>query len=635
MKFRFRDLKIGVRIALLTSASMTVIMIVSGVIMYTMQYRNIMKDVEDFMTDEVTNLKEIINMQIDEREIRVETGLNVAWEMFRGYQGQLNHRRGEKIQVEATNQVTGEKEKVTIDLLRLGDTPIYGDVELVEKMKELGRVDVTLFQRIDKGFLRLVTTLTNEQGGSLQNSYIPIEEEHAQAIARGEEVYKRLRIGERWYLTAFRPIVFNGEVVGAVFVGVYEKDIAGIKEMFGHKVYYESGYPFLVDATGEMIIHPTMEGQNIGEVTAFRKVLDSKEAMGKINHPWDGVMKIHYYGYIPKTDSYVVVSVPEDDVLDGINHLRNAILLSTIFAIMAIVLINILLTRSLAKDISMAVDFTTRVASGDLNASIDIDQKDEIGILVKALSQMVDKLREVVGGIITGSVEIASASQQISSGSQMMSQGANSQAVAAEEVSSAMEEMAANILQNTENARLTERMSESARDSMYKMSEAGRRSSESIRDIIDRISIINEIAFQTNILALNASVEAARAGVHGRGFAVVAAEVRKLAERSKTAADEIALLSRTSLEVTEETDKLIKEMVPEILKTSELVKEIAAASGEQAAGVEQVNNAVNELNNVIQSNAASSEELATSSEELAGQSEQLKAMISYFRIDEE
>lgn len=490
-------------------------------------------------------------MQIDEREIRVETGLNVAWEMFRGYQGQLNHRRGEKIQVEATNQVTGEKEKVTIDLLRLGDTPIYGDVELVEKMKELGRVDVTLFQKIDKGFLRLVTTLTNEQGGSLQNSYIPIEEEHAQAIARGEEVYKRLQIGERWYLTAFRPIVFNGEVVGAVFVGVYEKDMAGIKEMFGHKVYYESGYPFLVDATGEMIIHPTMEGQNIGEVTAFRKVLDSKEAMGKINHPWDGVMKIHYYGYIPKTDSYVVVSVPEDDVLDGINHLRNAILLSTIFAIMAIVLINILLTRSLAKDISMAVDFTTRVASGDLNA------------------------------------------------------------------------------------RLTERMSESARDSMYKMSEAGRRSSESIRDIIDRISIINEIAFQTNILALNASVEAARAGVHGRGFAVVAAEVRKLAERSKTAADEIALLSRTSLEVTEETDKLIKEMVPEILKTSELVKEIAAASGEQAAGVEQVNNAVNELNNVIQSNAASSEELATSSEELAGQSEQLKAMISYFRIDEE
>jgi uncharacterized membrane protein len=116
MKWRFKDLKIGVRIALLTSASMTVIMIVSGVIMYTMQYRNIMKDVEDFMTDEVANLKELINMQITEREIRVETGLDIAWEMFKGYKGEPNQKRGEKLQVEAVNQVTGETELVTLDV---------------------------------------------------------------------------------------------------------------------------------------------------------------------------------------------------------------------------------------------------------------------------------------------------------------------------------------------------------------------------------------------------------------------------------------------------------------------------------------------------------------------------------------
>lgn len=116
MKWRFKDLKIGVRIALLTSASMAVLMIVSGVVMYQMQHNNIMEDVEDFMTDEVANLKELINMQITEREIRVETALDIAWEMFKGYKGELNQKRGEKLQVEAVNQVTGETELVTLDV---------------------------------------------------------------------------------------------------------------------------------------------------------------------------------------------------------------------------------------------------------------------------------------------------------------------------------------------------------------------------------------------------------------------------------------------------------------------------------------------------------------------------------------
>jgi len=115
MKWRFKDLKIGVRIALLTSASI-VLMIVSGVVMYQMQHNNIMEDVEDFMTDEVANLKELINMQITEREIRVETGLDIAWEMFKGYKGEPNQKRGEKLQVEAVNQVTGETELVTLDV---------------------------------------------------------------------------------------------------------------------------------------------------------------------------------------------------------------------------------------------------------------------------------------------------------------------------------------------------------------------------------------------------------------------------------------------------------------------------------------------------------------------------------------
>ncbi|HYX08185.1 MAG TPA: methyl-accepting chemotaxis protein, partial [Bacteroidales bacterium] len=144
--------------------------------------------------------------------------------------------------------------------------------------------------------------------------------------------------------------------------------------------------------------------------------------------------------------------------------------------------------------------------------------------------------------------------------------------------------------------------------------------------------IINDIAFQTNILALNAAVEAARAGEHGKGFAVVAAEVRKLAERSKVAADEIVSLSVKSVKTTEDAGNMIDDLIPEIQKTARLVQEITAASLEQNSGADQVNGAIQQLNQVTQQNAAASEELATSAEEMANQAEQLRDSISFFRI---
>jgi methyl-accepting chemotaxis protein len=221
---------------------------------------------------------------------------------------------------------------------------------------------------------------------------------------------------------------------------------------------------------------------------------------------------------------------------------------------------------------------------------------------------------------------------QMSSASQQLSQGANEQASGAEEVSSSMEQMAANIQQNTDNAQEADKISQRVSDGVQKVGSAAQESLISIRNISDKIGIINDIAFQTNILALNAAVEAARAGEHGKGFAVVAAEVRKLAERSKIAADEIVSLSAKSVNVTESASKLMGNLIPEIEKTAKLVQEIAAASMEQSTGADQVNSAIQQLNQVTQQNAAASEEMATSSEELSSQAEQLKDIISFFRL---
>jgi methyl-accepting chemotaxis protein len=247
---------------------------------------------------------------------------------------------------------------------------------------------------------------------------------------------------------------------------------------------------------------------------------------------------------------------------------------------------------------------------------------------------MVIKLREIVTSIISGASNVASASLQVGSATQQLSQGATEQASSTEEISSSMEEMASNIQQNTDNSQQTEKIAISASEGISKVANAAEESLISIRQISEKITIINDIAFQTNILALNAAVEAARAGEHGKGFAVVAAEVRKLAERSKIAADEINNLSKHSLQTTEGAGVLVAEILPEIQKTANLVQDISAASLEQNAGAEQINEAIQQLSQVTQQNAAASEEMATSSEELASQADQLNEIVGFFKIDD-
>jgi methyl-accepting chemotaxis protein len=271
------------------------------------------------------------------------------------------------------------------------------------------------------------------------------------------------------------------------------------------------------------------------------------------------------------------------------------------------------------------------VAGGNL--TVDLKKRSEKDELMESLTTMVKSTAGIISEFQTAAGNISASSQQMSSTSQTLSQGASEQASSAEEVSSSMEEMAANILQNNENARTTEKIALSASDEILKVNEAAADTLKYMRDIADKVSIIGEIARQTNILALNAAVEAARAGEHGKGFAVVAAEVRKLAERSQVAAVEIENLTKNSVRATEESGNLLATIAPDINKTAKLVQEIAAASEEQNSGAEQVNNAIQQLNHVTQQNAAAAEEMATSSEELASQAQQLIDMISYFKLE--
>ena len=288
--------------------------------------------------------------------------------------------------------------------------------------------------------------------------------------------------------------------------------------------------------------------------------------------------------------------------------------------------------RTITLPLATLVSAADRVANGDFRWTSGDARGDETGRLQLAMQRMTDTLSNTIGQVRLSAHQLADAATQVSATAQSVSQGTSEQAASVEETTASLEQINASITQNAENSKATEEIAgRSARDA----EEGGRSAQETMTamaTIADKISIIEDIAYQTNLLALNAAIEAARAGEHGKGFAVVATEVRKLAERSQAAANEISALAGKSVKVAERSGELLAELVPTINKTAALVQEVASASREQALGVAQINKAMSQVDSVTQQNASASEELASTAEELAAQAESLQQIVSVFQI---
>jgi len=288
---------------------------------------------------------------------------------------------------------------------------------------------------------------------------------------------------------------------------------------------------------------------------------------------------------------------------------------------------------SISRGLGRAGVLAQAVAGGDLSKTAASSSNDEIGDLVGHVNAMVEKLRTVVTEASGASENVSAGSEELSASSEELSQGATEQASAAEEASASMEQMAANIKQNADNAAQTEKIARQSSLDAQRSGEAVGHAVQAMQTIAEKITIVQEIARQTDLLALNAAVEAARAGEHGRGFAVVASEVRKLAERSQTAAGEISTMSSQTVKAAQEAGEMLARLVPDIKRTAELVTEISAACREQDVGADQVNQAIQQLDKVTQQNASASEQMSATSEELAAQAEQLQSSIAYFRVE--
>jgi len=627
--------KLSGKIFLITIIILSCSFIALGVVLYFDQKKNIIESTDERMASQLEDLTSVLNVMVEEKQGKTNSSLIVAHELFKNL-GEL--KRNDTIYVVAINQKNKEKISVAINNWTLGEKQVYQNYDFVDRVQELTSETATIFQKIPQGYLRISTNVKKEDGSRAVGTFIPNSSPVIQTIEQGKTFRGRAYVVNDWYLTAYEPIRIDGEIQGILYVGVKEKDYKTLKSIFDTKSYFKSGYPYLVDTEGTLHIHPSSEGKNISATTFFRQ-LKASSGSGKSRYLWPenatGEWKQQYFKYFEPYQSYVSVSVYEKDLFKSLASLRNILIFSIIITLVIACSAFAVFLRPIIRDIQQAIAKAGEIATGNLAVTFDLRRKDEIGDLLRSLNEMTQHLKKVILKIQDNSERVSQASDEISKAALSLSQENSEQASVAEEVASSMEEMSSNIRQTTENANETHTISQETFSSIKQGHESTSHSSEAMKLIATKIQVIEEIAFQTNLLALNASVEAARAGVYGAGFSVVASEVRKLADRSKVASDEISQLTHKGLQVASKAGEQLNKNVSHTEKTATLIKEIAIASQEQSASSEQVKNAIDQLNISVQNNAATAEEMASNAQSLNDLAGNLKETVTFFRLEEE
>lgn len=427
---------------------------------------------------------------------------------------------------------------------------------------------------------------------------------------------------------------------GLVQIGVQPTELQQLLEttspqfILSNFLFQSGGFAYIISPeTGLCTVHTNREmvGMDMSEMDYGKTILTERNG-SLIYHDGD----TEYYTSFMETEEGIMAAViPTAAYRSSLRPILITLILTSLAALIILMVIMLFLVNRIVSPLGKVSAYLELIAAGDLSLSIESKltrKKDETGKLSRSLQNMTNNLQSIVQEVTSAANKIASESQQVSDSSQQLSSGTTEQAASAEEVYSSMEEMSANIGQNADNSRQTEKIAIQAAQDAQESSTTVQAAVDAMMLIATKISIIEEISRSTNLLALNAAIEAARAGEHGRGFAVVASEVRKLAEQSQMAAGEITDLAARTMELSQGSGEKLEKLVPGIQKTAELVEEISSASNEQQIGVDQITSAIQQLDKVIQTNAASSEELAATSEELAAQAEQLKSTIQYFKL---
>ncbi len=667
-------------------ALFTVIFFLSfGIYLYKTEKEKIIKSQDFWMLDEVETLSNFIDIQIEGNQKNVNSAMKVAHHLFYA-KGNVIEHPDKKITMEAVNQITKKVHTVTLNAWTLGGTPIHNNFEMVDFIKEMSVETATIFQKIDQGYLRISTNVMKLNGERAVGTFIPNDSPVIKTCESGRTYTGRAYVVNDWYLTAYEPIYINGEIKGILYVGLKEKKLDELRKFFMQNQNFHTSLNYLIEENGNLLIRGGDKIKNLNEKDKlyFKTVLADNRKEGRqeyINEK--GIEIVQFFKYNETIKSYIIFDINKEEYDAALNELFWAIIAGGIIITILLLLVNGLILNKLFSNFNKLGIFSKEIAAGNLNYKMQYAKNDEIGSISKSLNQllknykslvaviklisegklkeadkvvnnlvksggvtnkkenefyaallnMISQLNRIVGEIQIGAENIANASLTIKDVSGTLATGANVQASSSEEVSSSMEEMSAIITQTAHHAREADRIAVAAAKGIDDSSLAFKTTTKTMQEIADKIKVIGKIAEKTDVLAINAAIEASHAGEEGKGFAVVAQEIRKLAENTQQAAKEINRAVNVSLSVAKKSEKTLTAIVPEIQKTAKLVQEINLASEEQNLGAQQVNKAIQELTAIIQQNSGSSTIIDEGSKSMSKQAAILEETIAFFNTD--